>query len=356
MPSPAIDSDSENPARLISDAPAPAVGRTARRRWFWGLVTLLVAVPVALTLAGALTSPPHVKGVPVGHLVYLEADEPSEHTTLLRGLRMLGLDGTSREVTHEFEAQDSDTGNREWITQPKLSPNGQRIAYEKQFITILDEKQTIDDQLWVVPVAGADAQPRMLLDLTKQRLKRFVGLAWTPDSKSVVFLNDSVLHTVNALGAPAQDTDKPLPGCPSLRLTRDVSATRDLSVGPAGAVTYTAETPGGSRVISDGHETNSGGLFSISPDGRQMALLTADGHGIQINTGGVTRSLDVRWGWSVFGKRHITALRWSPDGKFLAYSVSKAPFEDELFYVNPATGQCCQLPVRTGSAGWDWGP
>ena len=58
----------------------------------------------------------------------------------------------------------------------------------------------------------------------------------------------------------------------------------------------------------------------------------------------------------MFGKRHITALKWSPDGKYLAYSVSKPPFEDEVFYIDLATGKCYQLPVRTGQSGWEWAP
>ncbi len=352
MPSPATDADSENPARLISDAP-PAAGRSARRRRLWPVAALVVAVPLLLTLAGALTSPPHVKGVPVGHLVYLEADEPSEHTTLLRGLRLLGPDGGSREVLHEFEAQDADTGDREWITQPKVSPNGQWAAYEKQIITILDEKQTIDDQLWVVPLVGPNPQPKMLLDLTELRLKRFVGLAWSDDSGDVLFLNDGTLYDVGATGSPGAYTRKPLPGCPPLRLSPGVSATSDPSTDIRD---YRAITPTGPRVISDGHDAGDPETVSVSPDGRQTAFLPAGGHAVVVHSNGVAQTVPVRWGWSVFGKRRITALRWSPDGKFLAYSVSKPPFEDELFYVNLTTGRCFQLPVRTGSAGWDWGP
>ena len=50
----------------------------------------------------------------------------------------------------------------------------------------------------------------------------------------------------------------------------------------------------------------------------------------------------------------VEAPNWSPDGKYIAYSVSKRPFEDELFYMDIHTGKCWQMPVRTGSFGWDW--
>ena len=62
-----------------------------------------------------------------------------------------------------------------------------------------------------------------------------------------------------------------------------------------------------------------------------------------------------KWGWSVFGRRHITSLHWSPDGKYIGFTVSKPPVpEDELFYLDLADGKTYQLPVRTGRAAWDW--
>ena len=54
----------------------------------------------------------------------------------------------------------------------------------------------------------------------------------------------------------------------------------------------------------------------------------------------------VHWGWSVFGKRRITSLRWSPDGSQIAYTVSKPPVpDDEIFVLTPATARRFSFPT-----------
>lgn len=358
MPSPETDTD--DPAALIAARPAPR----PRRRGLWAVLALALAVPVLVTLAGSLSSPPHVKGPPVGHLIYLDADQPSEHTTNLRGLRILGADGAGRQLLHETEAQDLDTGKREWITQPQASPDGRWLAYERQDITILEERREIINQLWVVSLKDPDPKPRMLLDLTKAGLKQFVGLAWSDDSEAVVFLNDGTQCRVSV--ANGQVTRSPLPRCPPLKPLRGISATRFPSISSSRKLVYIAITtneaapstivrppdPSGTAV---GIATNA---YALAPDGFHIAfgnfnwLMQADTN-IHDDALGITQA---RWGWSAFGGRRITSLKWSPDGRYIAYTVSKPPLEDELFYLDTATKKCYQLPVRTGQGGWDWAP
>ena len=342
--------------------PGPRLAK-GRRVWLPVLLAAL-AVPLGFTLTGALTSPPHVKGVPGGQLVYLEADAPSEHTTTLRGLFTAGPDGATRLLTHETEPQDTDGGVREWITQPALSPDATRIAFEKQKITLQEDKQSVDNQIWVMPTApGTRNPPHLVFDLTQQKLKQIVGLAWDSDS-SLLFLEDGVSYSV-----PTDTDDAPLitpltlNGL-TLAKTNDVSATRSPALTEAGTFAYAAQTPAGPQVLTQVKEETRPGpaaaLFALSPDGSKIAFVPPGTSRLlrvyDIASHASGQDIPLHWGWSVFGRREITSLRWSPDGTQIAYTVSKPPVpDDELFLVTPATGQVVQLPYRTGRAAWDWG-
>ena len=334
----------------------------------WGLLGLAAGVPILLTLIGALTSPPHVKGIPTGHLVYLEAEAPSEKTTTLRGLYVTGPGGDSRLLTHENEPQDIDGGVREWITQPALSPDGTQLAFEKQLIMLQEEKQTIQNQVWVMSLApGSAGLPRLVIDLTAGKLKQIVGLAWDSDS-SLLFLEDGVEYSV-----PTEMPDQPLKipldlhGL-TLATTPDISATRSPALAESGRFVYGVQTPNGPRTLVQNAGAVTPGpaaaVFALAPTGDRIAFVPpGSGYG---SGGAVLRTYDlttnaygpdipVRWGWSVFGRRHVTSLRWSPDGTQLAYTVSKPPVpEDEIFVVNIASGKTVQLPYRAGRAAWDW--
>ena len=238
---------------LIEQPGTRVAGAKCRRTWLAILLGVL-AIPVGLTLIGALTSPPHVSGVPSGHLITLQADAPSEHTTTLRGLFVSGPDGAARLLTHETEPQDADDGVREWITQPVLSPDGTQLAFEKQLITLQEDKQSIDNQVWVMRVTPDTRNPpHLVIDLTKQKLKQIVGLAWDSDS-SLMFLQDGASYSV-----PTETDDAPLitpldlHGL-TLAKTGDVSATRSPALTEAGTFAYGVQTPAGPQVLTQVQE------------------------------------------------------------------------------------------------------
>ena len=364
MPSPATDPD--NPGALIGTAAArrnavasPRVRRF--RRILLGLGAVGLLVPVIAGLISAATSPPHIKGVPLGHLIYLSPDEPSEHTTFLRGLRIADSAGHSREIIHEFEAQDADTGEREWFGQPKASPNGRYIAYERQVFTILDEKQTTENQIDVIDLSMSDPKPRLLIDLSAEKLKQVVGLAWTVDGAYVAFLEDTQIRYV-----PVAPNARPRPADPlpllldQPKVSSEISAARSLALAP-GASAYLEVTARGQWLCASRGEQSlefrNVRAYALASDGSQLAYVPGgSGHALVVaQWNGSTRTVPVRWGWSLFGRREITAVSWSPDGRFLAYSVSKPPIEDELFCVRLSDGEVFQLPVRAGRAAWDWG-
>jgi len=339
------------------------------RVWLWTLLGLVAGVPILLTLIGALTSPPHVTGVPTGHLVYLEAEAPSEKTTTLRGLYVTSPGTASRLLVHENEPQDTDGGVREWITQPALSPDGTHLAFEKQLITLQEEKQSIQNQIWVMPLAPGSANlPRLVMDLTQQKLKQIVGLAWDSDS-SVMFLEDGVEYSV-----PTDTPDQPLKipldlhGL-TLATMSDISATRSPALTEAGSFAYGVQTPTGPQVLVQNAGAVTPGpaaaVFALNPKGDRIAFVPPDSgdgsgggtvlHTYDLATSAYGPEIPVHWGWSVFGRRHVTSLRWSPDGTQIAFTVSKPPVpEDEIFLVDVASGKTVQLPYRAGRAAWDW--
>ncbi len=318
----------------ISDADLGGPPRTRRvwtkrqKVWLGTLIGLLVGVPLLLTTLSALTSPPHVQGVPTGHLVYLEADSPSEKTTTLRGLYVAGPDGGTRLLVHETEPQDIDGGEREWITQPALSPDGTRVAFEKQRITLQEDKQTIKNEIWVMPLAapapsdGNAQKPHLVIDLTKKQQKQVVGLAWDSDS-SLLLLEDEVAYSV-----PTDTADAPLTtpldlNGLTLATAPDVSATRSPALTEIGGFAYSVQTPTGPQVLIRGAERRHAGadrrpcLPCPRPATKSPSCRPATDKLIRIfnvASGGYAPDIPVRWGWSFFGRRHITALRWSPDG------------------------------------------
>ena len=362
---PSHETDTSSSDEIADDAligaPAPASAPRRRPWWLWGGLGLVVGVPLLLTLIGALTSPPHVKGIPAGTLVYLEADAPSEHTTTLRGLYAVTPGTPPRLLVHETEPQDSDGGVREWITQPALSPDGRWVAYEKQLISLQEEKQSIVSQLWVQPI-DLSAPAHLLLDFTAQKMKQPVGLAWDSDS-SVLILEDGTAYSV-----PTQTLDTPLKmpldlhGL-TLSPTPALSATRSPSLTEAGGFAYSVQTPTGPQILIQTAGKAAPGpaasVFALSPTGGVLAYVPPGTNVLRLSnpaTGATLKDIPARWGWSVFGKRAVTSLRWSPDGQSLAYTVSKPPVpDDEIFIVSVDTGKTVQLPYRTGLAAWDWG-
>ena len=366
--------------KSIDDAPLPP---PRPKRWPWVTAAVLVAVPLGITLAGRFTAPPVVVGFPIGRLVYMEADAPSEKTTTLRGMRIVTPDGASRELLREIEPQDTDGGSRDWINQPVFSPDGRQIAYVKQVITILEGTHDIVNQLWVAPsdlgTAGA-GRARLLLDLSKSQLQAPSGLTWTPDGKSIVFLNDATQYSVPiAGGSPAATPIYLLPAPPA---PNGAPITSMPTVGRSGLRAFLERTASGSDLNinqtleappaapgKSGYETGSDTVtyatipnvaaYALSANGGRLAYVTkAPTLSIVIRDdvrSGAARTIPVHPGWSIFGGRTITSLRWSPDGRYLAYTVSKPPVpEDEMFYCDAATGKSVKLPMRVGRAGWDW--
>ena len=153
-----------------------------------------------------------------------------------------------------------------------------------------------------------------------------------------------------------------------LATTPDISATRSPALTESGLFAYGVLTPTGPQTLVQNAGVVTPGpaaaVFALAPTGDRIAFIPPESK--DSSGGAIIRTYDLaangygpdipaRWGWSVFGRRRITSLRWSPDGAQLAYTVSKPPIpEDEIFVTDVASGKTVKLPYRAGRAAWDW--
>lgn len=376
------------------DAKTETVAKPPRKGLKWGsaaLIVIAMGVPLAATIGGAVTSPP-TRGVPEGHLIHLEANTPSEHTSTLRELISVGPDGKWHLLIREHEPQSVDAGSRDWISMPTVSPDGTQIAFIDQKITLQEEEQSDFWELWVLPVdpkTQASGAGRLVADLSKAKLDEVRGLTWSPDGKSIVLASKGKIYSFDA--ATGKQTpyfeDASAPTDPKYGIPVDA---RWPVFASNGSLFFLGKDKGVERPVSiyeeDGGTTAGPDLslqsssirvmtsfdpasaFAVSADGGKIAYVPVDTqHQIAVEQVESPRAipgatakptmLKAKYGWSLFGGRHVSALHWSPSGRYLGYSVTKPPGgEDELFYLDTVTQACYKLPYRSGQASWTWAP
>ena len=341
--------------------PDAVIGTRPKRRLFWPAVLVcLAAVPLALALAGILTAPPRVSGIPSGHLIMLQADPSS---AALHGLFVAGPGQAPRLLARDEPPAKGRTG-RERITQPVLSPDATQLAFEKQYTAFQHGISSVDNQIWVMPMTPDTRNPpHLVLDLTRQKLKQIDGLAWDSDS-SLLFLEDGASYSV-----ATETDDAPLVTPLDLHgLTPAETDTDSATLSPvlteSGTFAYAVQTLSGPQILTESQERTTPGpaaaVFALSPDGDQVAFVPPGSANVlrryDLTRHSFLTDIPVHWRWSLFGHRQITSLRWSPDGAAIACTVSRSPgADDELFLVTPATGRTVQLPYHTVPNAWDWG-
>lgn len=298
--------------------------------------------------------------LPTGRLLYLEADQPSERTTTLRGLYLVTPDGQSKLIIHETEPQDSDAGVRVWIGQPSVSPDGHFAAYVRQDIVLQEEKQSEQTDICVISLDAPMAKPNVIFDVTGRIKKQVVGLTWSLDSQSVAFMADASRYSV-ARAAPYKVTVEPLSFSRPIVPDASISCTQSPQVGTNGTFSIILRQGNRQSVVIGNNVIDGVRTYALSHDGTKIAFVPA-AHPTRITvasaaTGNPILTFKAKFGWSIFGKRQIDDLKWSPDGTYLAYGVSKLPVpDDEIFYVDLATGAAHIIPERSGQMSWTWAP
>lgn len=343
---------------------APKPGKPIPRA-IWAVAILAAVIPAVVTAAGALTSPP-IMAVPEGHIIHLEANRPSEHTSTLREMISIGHDGKWHLLVSEHEPQNIDAGSREWISMPTVSPDGAQVAYIKEKITLQEEEQSDIWELWALPIIPETqkaGKPRMLADLSKAKLNEIRGISWSPDGSAIYLAHKGDLVRIDAAtGAISAFSAHALPDA------RWPVAVSDnlvfLIAGPPAnshLCRIVASQQNGVRTLDFQMKdpvSQYASSVAITQDGKRIAYPSAgevDRITITDPDGDSQSITKVNYGWSLFGGRHVSAVHWSPSGRYLGYSVTKPPVgEDELFYLDTQTGKSYKLPFRAAQTSWTW--
>lgn len=287
--------------------------------------------------------PPVIGSPPVGKLYFLMVNQSSEHTAALRGLYALPAGQTKPTLLmEEAESQGMEDSPRQWISFPRVSPDGRYLAYLSTSYLITDESQTHDEQLMAIPLVEG-AKPKVLVDLSAKKLTARTGISWTPDSRHIAFLDNGNLVQVDPESGRITTTPGVAPanaGEPSFA----ADGAFDYLFGDQLCLTTVANP------FAERHLVNIS-AYALSPTGTLATISQAQPH--EVSVAGKTYTL--QWARPWYYQGQVTSLGWSPDGAYLGYTVTNPIVPEEGFYLlRLSDGKCFRLPFSTSRAGWTW--
>ncbi len=243
--------------------------------------------------------------------------------------------GETRQLTHH-EGSD--------VRFPRASADGKLVAYE------------FEDGLWTVASSGGE--PRRLeitvpADIVDNRIDHRVDrggadeLTVNADATFAAFIVHGDVFVTAIRSKDEQDIVAP----PTVRVTDTPGRERDIAFSPDGkSLLMTSDRAGNfdlylvkpaaedtewteafefeTTQLTSAPAEEYGGQFS--PDGERIAFVRERGDLVTIKTDGSDeKELFSHWGESLFA--------WSPDGKWIAYTLSDLEYNDEL-WILPADG------------------
>jgi dipeptidyl aminopeptidase/acylaminoacyl peptidase len=251
--------------------------------------------------------------------------------------------------------------------QPRWSPDGKWIAFVSERAAAVSEDESANaesaksSRIWLISASGGEALP-----LYSEKLDAHT-FEWSPDSSAIYFSATSPLtHTQEDANKDEwKDVTRwreQYRGDVLLRLEVSSALARAIAVPPASEVPNAAKTDAEpSSKIAVGAETISKVDLAISeiapsPDGKQIAIGTEPIHKRIENPADYEIFLVTAGGGTARQVTHNQAaetnIRWSPDGRWIHFSVNAAAgslegkyrdVQGRLYRLDPASGKTERL-------------
>ena len=243
--------------------------------------------------------------------------------------------GETRQLTHH-EGSD--------VRAPRAAAGGSLVAYEFETGIWTVDPHGGEPRRLVITAPGDAAAPRV------ERRKDSSGadeLAVSPDGKLAAF----VLHGEVFVTAIRSKDEQKLAPAPTVRITATAAREKDVRWSPDGkTLLFTSDREGNDDLyLARPADEEAGWLDSFefpvtrlttasteehdgkfSPDGERIAFVRGMGDILVMDAaGGNERTLLEHW--------YPPQFEWSPDGKWIAYSIPDMEFNTEIWIV-PATG------------------
>lgn len=354
-------------SRLVTRGKRQKIARRAGRscgRWSFGLglgslvflgILLILSSPSGLTYASLVNSALPMLWGHIPRQKYLCTVEMGREGKLRltdvtpgRELPVWSPDGTRMAFVEKatIYLADADGRHKKPLTQGQglkclaWSPDGRKIAFLSQ------QPEWAYDNYEIYVVNDDGNQKVRLTDISAHNLWWIFPLAWSPDSKKIVFITrcysrNRKIYLINADGSGKRQLFQASREIHSLswppQLGKIVYVTRgqdgsevyftnsDRSDGtcvrlPFGSISPLAWSPQGDKVIFSAGDS----IYAINPDGGAMTRLTQT------------------------PEYRCSLVAWSPDGKKVAFVGSQGKIWWHLFVINADGSGKVQLPRMTG--------
>jgi Tol biopolymer transport system component len=228
------------------------------------------------------------------------------------GVYLMAADGSSRRRL--VPEKDGYSFAEDW------SPDGRRLLYTLWLRN--DEGFVVDrSELWTIDANGSGKRR------LARRLEAVVsfGAAWSPDARSIAFVNERGVHTVRADGSGLRRLVRG-GGAPHWSPDGESIAFVREFVGASSGLYVIDRNGGEQRRLVQFRDESDASIAGFSPDGEWILIEADAGLTLVAVGGGPPRRLTRRSG--------DRGAAWSPDGTTIAFVRSYRIWHDQIWVVN----------------------